>query len=110
MQTALARQTQDGAEIKKVPFLIKAFLDASDAVRRFKAKRGGASDYKYLFLAENGHDLEELKGYIEEGKLKPVVGARVDVKDIEKLKEACTQTFKGKGPVGKTVVEIIKDE
>lgn len=108
IQATLAHQTPENTPTRKVPFLIKTFLDASDAVRRFQAKRGGVGDYQFLFVAENGEELEELKGYVEAGKLKPVVGSTVDVRDIEKLRQACNLTNQGKGPVGKTVLEIIK--
>jgi len=44
--------------------------------------------------------------WIDEGKLKPVVGKTVKLEDIEALREVCTQIASGKGRFGKTVVVI----
>lgn len=63
----------------------------------------------YHFLDPNREDLDALKGYVESGKLTPVVGARVDMRDIKAVREACDQTYKGKSGLGKTVFEVIKD-
>lgn len=109
MQTAFARQTRDGEPVPKVPFAIKLFLDATDAVSRFRAKRAGAA-YEFLFLAENAADLEELRGYIEEGKLKPVIGAKINMlTDFDKVKQAADQTNKGKGALGKTLFVVVPE-
>ncbi|CEJ93265.1 hypothetical protein VHEMI08870 [[Torrubiella] hemipterigena] len=109
MQAAFARQTRDGEAIPKVPFPIKLMLDGGDALKRFRAKRAGA-EYMFVFLAENAVDLEELRGYYEEGKLKLIIGERVDFHDIEQVKKASEQTFNGKGGVGKTIFEVIKGD
>lgn len=53
--------------------------------------------------------MDKLTGYVESGKVKPVVGAKVDMRDIKAVREACDQTYKGKGGLGKTVFEMIKD-
>ena len=42
--------------------------------------------------------------WIDEGKLKPVGGKRVELEDIEALREVCTQIASGKGGLGKTVL------
>jgi hypothetical protein len=60
----------------------------------------------YWFLEPNKGDLDTLRGYVEEGKLIPVVGARVDMRDINKVREACEVIYKGKGGLGKTVLEM----
>ena len=60
----------------------------------------------YWFLEPNNEDLDTLTAYVEEGKLIPVVGARVDMRDINKVREACQLAYKGKGGLGKTVFEI----
>lgn len=60
----------------------------------------------YWFLQPNGDDLETLSKFVEEGKLVPVIGATVDMRNIEKVKEACMLSYKGRGGIGKTVFEI----
>lgn len=109
VQTAFALQARDGEAVTKVPFGIKLFLDATDALNRFRAKRNGAT-FEFLFLAETAADLEELRGYIEDGKLKPVIGSKIDLfTDFEKVKAACDQTNKGKGGMGKTVFVVVPE-
>ena len=44
--------------------------------------------------------------WIDEGKLKPVVGKIVKLEDSEALREVCTQFASGKVGLGKTVVVI----
>lgn len=63
----------------------------------------------YHFLDPNREDLDTLTGYVDSGKVKPVIGAKVDMRDIKAVREACDQTYKGKGGLGKTVFEVIKD-
>ncbi len=89
----------------RIPLFGRVFLNAADAVRRLRAWRWGVT-YMYWFLVPNSEDLDTLTEYVEQGKLIPVVGARVDMRDINKVREACQLTFKGKGGLGKTVFEI----
>ncbi len=89
----------------RIPLFGRIFLNAADALRRLRAWRWGVT-YMYWFLEPNNEDLDTLTGYVEEGKLVPVVGARVDMRDINKVREACQLTYKGKGGLGKTVLEI----
>ncbi|KAF5561835.1 alcohol dehydrogenase [Fusarium phyllophilum] len=92
----------------RIPFAGRVFLDAADAIRRLRAWRWGVT-YMYHFLDPNREDLDKLTEYVDSGKVKPVVGAKVDMRDIKAVREACDQTYKGKGGLGKTVFEVIKD-
>jgi NADPH:quinone reductase-like Zn-dependent oxidoreductase len=95
-----------GEEKPSVPFLVGSLLDAVDSVRRMRASRWGVT-YLYMFLEPNAKDLDTLTGYVEEGKVRPVVGTRVSMMDIEKVKEACNVIYNGKGGLGKTVIEVV---
>lgn len=95
----------DTPEKPRLPIVARVFLDATDQVRKLKARYYGV-EYKYIFMDPNGKDLALLKYAAEEGKLRPVVGLRVDLGDIGKVREACWQTYKGKGGLGKTVFEV----
>ncbi|KAF4448826.1 hypothetical protein F53441_7818 [Fusarium austroafricanum] len=92
----------------RIPFAGRIFLDAADALRRVRAWRWSVS-YMYLFLDPNREDLDTLTGHVEGGKIKPVVGTRVDMKDIDAVREACDLTFRGKGGLGKTVINVVKE-
>ncbi|CCT63235.1 related to oxidoreductase [Fusarium fujikuroi] len=95
-------------ENPRIPFAGRVFLDAADAIRRLRAWRWGVT-YMYHFLDPNREELDTLTGYVDSGMVKPVVGAKVDMRDIKAVREACDQTYKGKGGLGKTVFEVIKD-
>jgi hypothetical protein len=62
--------------------------------------------YLYWFLEPNGADLDTLREYVEEGNLKAAVGARVDMRDLKKVREVCELSYKGKGGLGKTIIEV----
>lgn len=102
LQSSSVMQRPDNPSI---PLIGRLFLDGADALRRLRAWRWGVT-YMYWFLDPNAEDLKTLTGYVEKGKLVPVVGARVDMRQIDKVREACSLTYKGKGGLGKTVFEI----
>lgn len=89
----------------RLPLVGRLFLNATDAVRRLRACRWGV-EYMYIFMEPSGSQLKELAGYIDEGKLRPVVGTRVDIHDIDAVRKACTQVYEGKGGIGKAVLEF----
>lgn len=64
--------------------------------------------YSYLILEPNGEDLESLKGMVERGELKPIVGDVVGLEDLEGVRRGCQRVMDGKGGVGKFVVEVVK--
>ncbi|KAJ5679153.1 hypothetical protein N7462_007397 [Penicillium macrosclerotiorum] len=89
----------------RIPLVGRVYLNAGDMLRRLRAWRWSVG-YMYWFLEPNGADLDTLRQFVEEGKLVPVVGARVDMRDIDKVREACGLVYKGKGGLGKTVFEV----
>jgi hypothetical protein len=90
----------------RLPWLIRLTLNAMDSVKKFRAWRWGVH-YEYMFLDPNGKDLDSLSKYVEEGSLSPVVGSRVNIRDLDKVREACNIVYKGKGGIGKVVIDII---
>lgn len=96
----------DRPDNPRLPLLIRLALNAMDSIKRFRAWRWSV-EYEYLFLDSSGAELAELATYVEEGKVRPVVGSRVNLRDIDKVREACSVVFKGKGGIGKTVIDII---
>lgn len=90
----------------RIPWFGRLYLDAGDMLRRLRAWWWHV-EYIYWFLDPNGHDLATLTVYVEEGKLLPVVGARVNMKDINRVRDACQLVYNGKGGLGKTVFDIL---
>ncbi|KAH0591708.1 hypothetical protein MHUMG1_10566 [Metarhizium humberi] len=92
----------------RIPLLIRLYLNAGDSIQKLKAWYYGV-DYKCWLLEPNGKDLTTLKCYVEDGKLVPVIGARIDLDDITQVRQACQVTYSGKGGLGKTVFDVIKE-
>ncbi|KAG4414148.1 hypothetical protein IFR04_012714 [Cadophora malorum] len=62
--------------------------------------------YEYLKVNGNTRDLEALARAVEEGKLKPIVGSRAKLSNLEGVRNGCQQIMEGKGGIGKFVIEI----
>ncbi|KAF2971006.1 hypothetical protein GQX73_g2571 [Xylaria multiplex] len=63
---------------------------------------------KYTFVSGNfgvREDVERTGEFIATGKVK-AVKRMVDLEDIEAVKEACEQVYRGKGGIGKLVIKI----
>lgn len=98
-----------GTSFKKknpgLPTYLEYILNVVDWVFRTYTGWWGVN-YQYLVMQGNAKDLERLRGWVEEGKVKPVVGNVVKLSDIEGVRKGCQQILDGKGGVGKFVVEI----
>ena len=88
-----------------LPTYIEYILNVVDWVLRTYTGWFGVS-YKGLVLQGNSKDLERLSAWVEQGKLKPIVGSVVTLSDVEGVRKGCQQILDGKGGVGKFVVEI----
>jgi NADPH:quinone reductase-like Zn-dependent oxidoreductase len=99
----------NGTDFKKknpaIPSYIAWILNVLDWVLRTYTRWYGV-EYKALVLEGNAKDLERLRGWVEEGKVKPIVGSVVKLSDMEGVRKGCQQILDGKGGVGKFVVEI----
>lgn len=91
-----------------VPFGPRLFLNLMDRIRRLRAWRYRVG-YSYMFLEPNGDDLDTLRGYVEEGKLKQVIGTTVDMEDIPEVRKACEVVYSGRGGLGKVVIRVAKE-
>ncbi|KAF9890450.1 hypothetical protein FE257_005855 [Aspergillus nanangensis] len=88
-----------------VPLLPRLFLNMTDSIRRFRATRYGVN-YSYMFLETSGDDLDALRGFVEESKLKSVVGTTVDLRNISEVQEACQVVYSNHGGLGKVVIRV----
>lgn len=86
-----------------ISFPFRHILNYIDTLRTWRASRWDIK-YKYMFMEPSGKDLEELKKYVENGKLRPVVGIKAHYKDVDAVKEACDVVFRAKGGIGKSVI------
>jgi NADPH:quinone reductase-like Zn-dependent oxidoreductase len=92
----------------EVPFLIEKTLDFLDAITRWWVGRYQVK-FDSVLMKPNGSELQRIKEWVEEGKIKPVVGRVLKFANLEGIKEECTRMMKGKGGVGKVVINVITD-
>lgn len=99
----------NGTEFNKVhpgiPFWLRCILNVFDWFVKAWTKRKGIY-YQYMAMPSGTAELDLLTGFIEEGKLKPVVGRKTMLSDIEGVRAGCQQIYEAKGGIGKFVVEI----
>lgn len=103
-------QFQDAGFFKRpsqpqVPMPVRMFLDGADMVRKLRAWRW-VVEYTYMFLEASGKELDQLRTYVEEGRLVPVIGSRTNLKDIDEVRKVCMQVYQGKGGIGKAVFNV----
>jgi NADPH:quinone reductase-like Zn-dependent oxidoreductase len=60
-----------------------------------------------FLMHNNSTDLQKVATWVNEGKLKPVVGKTVRLEDIEAVREACVQMSSSSRSIGKVVIEVI---
>ena len=62
-------------------------------------------------MYSDGKDMDRIRQWLEEGKLKCLVGQVIQLEDVEEIKKVCGRMhgFRGKGGIGKVVVEVYKD-
>ncbi|KAF7594219.1 DNA-directed DNA polymerase [Aspergillus hancockii] len=81
-----------------IPVYVRVALNLQDyfTTRRARCKN---VHYEYIFTEQSGQDLDMLKRWVEEGKLKPVVGKIVKFSDIEAVRQASQVVFDGHGGI-----------
>ncbi|KAE8445065.1 hypothetical protein EG329_013779 [Mollisiaceae sp. DMI_Dod_QoI] len=109
---ACAGTPPSGSNLKnvsfEVPFLIVKILDFVEAITKWRVGRYGVN-FDSVLMKVNGSELEKIKTWVEEGKIKPVVGKVLKFADLNRIKEECTRIMTGKGGVGKVVIQIIAE-
>jgi len=88
-----------------IPFYLRHILNFADWILRSWTNWKGVN-YTYMFLSGTTEDLDRLSSFVEEGKLKPIVGHTVKLSDVEGVRKGCQQIFDGKGGIGKFVIEM----
>lgn len=97
--------TDFAAKNKGMPKWLVVALNLFDWLLHMWTRVWGVK-YTYLVMNGNSRDLERMRGWVEEGKVAPVVGSRAKLSDIEGMRTGCQQILEGKGGVGKFVIEI----
>lgn len=63
-------------------------------------------NYSYIFMSSKTKDLDRLAQWVEEGKVKPIIGRQAKLSDLESVRAGCQELYDGKGGVGKFVIDI----
>lgn len=79
--------------------------NAHDALWRWRAARWGVV-YDHVFVVANDDDLDCLAEWYKQGKLKPIIGEKWKIGELEEVRRVCWLVYKGKGGVGNYVLEI----
>ncbi|KAJ6108418.1 hypothetical protein N7523_009741 [Penicillium sp. IBT 18751x] len=101
--SSLMRLSPDPTARATVPFPLRCSLNVLDRIRVLRASRWKVK-YVSIFLEPNAKDLEMVKEWVENGKVRTVVGTRAHFKDIGAVRDACQKVFDGKGGIGKAVI------
>lgn len=92
--------------IPETPFWVIIAFDLLNYVSRFRIGYLGGVQWRSVLQKTAKKDLQKIGTWIEEGKLKAVVGKVLKLEDIEGIRETCVQIRSGNGGIGKVVVEI----
>ena len=87
------------------PWLLRVVLDAVDAIYQWRSSRWGVR-YEHVHVKTDTDDLDKLTKWVEEGKVRPVVGRMIKLNDMDMVKAAFLEIKSGRGSIGKSVIEI----
>lgn len=88
-----------------IPWLLVKMMDIGDAVFKWRAARWKVK-YDHVYVQPLNSDLKMLSGWVEEGKLKPVIGRTEKMLDIEKVRDMTSVAISGKGGIGRFVIDL----
>lgn len=89
-----------------IPVVVRWILNAIGAVFQYRASRYGVQ-YHAFFMNGGANDLTRLAKWIDEGKIRPVVGRVTKLNDLKGIQGGCAEVMSGKGGIGKFVIETV---
>uniref|UniRef100_A0A8H7KBS4 Enoyl reductase (ER) domain-containing protein n=1 Tax=Bionectria ochroleuca TaxID=29856 RepID=A0A8H7KBS4_BIOOC len=88
-----------------LPTVVRYGLTAFGSWRQFKAGRYNVS-FDYIPMHSSAEDLARLGQWVDQGKLRTVVGRVAKLRDVDAVLQGCQEVFSGKGGIGKFVIEV----
>lgn len=88
-----------------IPWVFEMLFNMQHWAVKWWIGRAGVK-YTYQLMSPDAHGLELLAGWVAEGKIRPLVGRTARLEDLQQVRAGCEEVYKGKGGVGKFVVEI----
>jgi NADPH:quinone reductase-like Zn-dependent oxidoreductase len=86
------------------PFYARYLVELGYQFYKWRVGRWSVA-YDGIIMDIASEDLDRLRTWVDEGKVRPVVGKTVRLDDLEAVREGCNEVYKGHG-VGKTVILI----
>ena len=90
----------------KLPFMFKTVMRVYGSYVNLNAWWYGLGHVSYFGMKASGKDLSSLSEWIDKGLVKTVVGATAKLDDIDAIRANCENIQKGKGGLGKFVIEV----
>jgi NADPH:quinone reductase-like Zn-dependent oxidoreductase len=94
------------SRLEGTPWIMVALLNFINRMNTWRASRYNVK-YSYLWMKPDREGLEDLAGWVDSGKVKPVVGRTARLEDLKDVIEGCEEVLRGKGGLGKFVIEIL---
>lgn len=88
------------------PFYFQYVMDFMDWYYRFRTGRWNVG-YEYFAVKVKTEDLDRMSKFVDEGKVKPVVGRVAKLDNLDSVKEGCNDVYKAHGGIGKFVIELV---
>ncbi|KAF8151315.1 chaperonin 10-like protein [Crassisporium funariophilum] len=98
---------QLGKAFPEMPWAFRPVLDVMSWFSRWRVERCGTR-YRFflMHLDDASAELARLAGWVEEEKIKPIVGSTAKLQDLKAVIEGYEVVAKGKGGIGKFVIEM----
>lgn len=92
-------------QLPELPFYLRYLVELGYRFFKWRAGRWSVA-YDCIMMDITPEDLDRLRSWIDEGKVRPVVGKIVRLDDLEAVREGCNEVYKSHGGIGKTVIQI----
>jgi NADPH:quinone reductase-like Zn-dependent oxidoreductase len=96
-------------DMPAMPFWIGWFLNMVNWYYSWKLS-GKNINYDFVFGAQRNGDLDKVGEWVEEKKLKAVVGKAADFSDLKAMRDGCSEINTGTGTVGKFVIRLVSED
>jgi NADPH:quinone reductase-like Zn-dependent oxidoreductase len=93
-------------EAPHIPVIARLLLNTIGWFIQFRAGRYQVK-YVPIFTNSKATDLDRLRGWIDEGSIRPIIGQVEQFNNLEKIREICQGIFSGKGGIGKFVINVL---
>lgn len=92
-------------KVPHMPAVLVWILNTIGAIIQFRARRYGV-EFRPHFMEGSGKDLARLGEWVEQGKIRTVVGRVAKLEDLKGVRQGALEVFNAKGGTGKFVIEI----